>query len=93
MQLASSLSKVIPAVLGKKVFVPSVFFSGSGSGFRGSPLADHPAATSAPRGSSYAGRRFLRGGRQRGAGGREGYQAKANLKAPKNSSVKRGFQE
>ena len=78
--VASSLSKVIPAVLGKKAFVPSVIFSGSGSGFRGSPLADQPAAASAPRGSSYAGRKFLRGGRQRRVGGRGGGQTKVNPK-------------
>ena len=63
------------------------------SGLWGSPLADLPAAASAPRGASYAGRRVPRGGRQRGVGGRGGDQAKANPKAPKNPSFKRGFQE
>ena len=58
-----------------------------------SPLADHPAAASASRGTSYAGRKFPRGGRQRRVGGRGRGQVKVDPKVPRNSSFKRGFQE
>ena len=74
--LASSLSKVLLILTKKSGLVTSAV----APGYRGSPLADHPAATSASRGASYAGRKFLRGGRQRRVGGRGGGQTKVNPK-------------
>ena len=87
--LASSLSKVLLILTKKSGLVTSAV----APGYRGSPLADHPAATSASRGASYAGRKFLRGGRQRRVGGRGRGQVKVDPKVPKNPSFKRGFQE
>ena len=89
LKLASSLEMVIPAILGKGKKRPAHSTS-SDVGFKGSPLAGHPAAASGSKAPTFVGHNTYKGGRGRGSGSGGGNQKKVNPKTPKNSS--QGFQ-